>query len=493
RLVPFVDRSILQRLAELEISPDPDERAYFASGSNPRPPIVTRIPEPRKPLAHLPSDSDICGPTRSPCRFLLPLRIGEQESKARIHLMEIAQLAKSLNRILVLPNVGKSRIGACYKSSPETYYDVQGLTDDLELLGTGLVTVKLDVFRRWIKATAPSAQLAFLSAKEEPQLGVAEVTTGSFYHEDESIRVGSLESSKDRACLARFSGLRLDAHAPLHIHLKSQTQDRSIAVSIADALARPYVQSTALPPFLSESEYQSTSALDPTVLILDWDLRHPIFPPSPSPSLQWPALHYAPRLYALAVALAPRAPYAMVHWRMETVAAARLVQCAHALVDTLAHLPDGVRSVWFASDYPYALHRTRRGVDFGVASPGSKAKSGTFRDVGPLHAEAVGIFGDAFEEGGELEGWEVVELTEERIAALDDAHGERELLGDAGVQGIVDKIIGMRATLFVSGASPGCARASSFTRQIVNERRATLGKLDDGGLPMLQNVVEHFG
>ncbi|KAJ7212858.1 hypothetical protein B0H12DRAFT_1033102 [Mycena haematopus] len=184
----------------------------------------------------------------------------------------------------------------------------------------------------------------------------------------------------------------------------------------------------------------------------------------------------------------------MVHWRMESVPAARLPQCAYALVDTLARLPGGVRTVWFASDYPHAVHRTQRGVDFG-ATPGAtlhKGKSGTFRDVGPLHAEAVGIFGDAFEEDGELEGWEVAELTDERIAALDKEQVEPELLEDAGVRGIVDKIIGMRATLFVSGASPGCARASSFTRQVLDGRRATLGNLD-GELPTLQNIVELFG
>ncbi|KAF7374334.1 Indoleamine 2,3-dioxygenase [Mycena sanguinolenta] len=479
RPVPFVDRSILQKLAELEISPDPDERPYFASGSSPRPPIVTRIPESRKALSHLPSDSDICGPTLSPCRFLLPLRIGEQESKARIHLMEIMQLAQRLNRTLVLPNVGKSRVGACFKFSLETYYDVQRLTDELEL---GPTIVKLDVFRRWVKARAPSAQLVFLSAKPDSQPTVAEVITTPFYNEDVSIRAGPFGASEDQfACLARFSGLRLDAHAPLHIHLKAHAQDHSIAASIVDALTRPDVQAIAAaaathPLSLSDTEYDSAATLDPTVLIVDWDLRHPIFPSVatlPSP----PALHYAPHLHALAAALAP----------------ARTVHDG-----PLAHGVHGVRGVWFASDYPYAVHRTP-GVDFGslsaVARMPSKAKSGTFRDVGPLHAEAVGIFGDAFEAGGELEGWEVVELTEERIAALDDAHGdsERELLEDAGVRGIVDKIIGTRATLFVSGASPGCARASSFTRQIVNERRASLGKLDDGELPMLQNVVELFG
>ncbi|KAJ7212857.1 hypothetical protein B0H12DRAFT_376910 [Mycena haematopus] len=76
RLVPFVDRSILQRLAGLETLPDPDERPYFASESSPRPPLVTRIPEPRKslspPHAQLLSDSDMYSPIFHRTAFCFP-------------------------------------------------------------------------------------------------------------------------------------------------------------------------------------------------------------------------------------------------------------------------------------------------------------------------------------------------------------------------------------------------------------------------------------
>ncbi|KAJ6561824.1 hypothetical protein B0H19DRAFT_1375140 [Mycena capillaripes] len=467
--VPFVDRAILQRLADMEIFPDPDERPYFAS-SHPRPPMVTRVPEARKPLgpAHaLPPD--ICGPTSTPCRFLFPLRIGEQESKARIHFMEILQLAQKLDRILVLPNVGKSRIGACFKSDFEMYYDLERLTEDLAHgLPTGrAATVNQHLFRRWVDAAAPSAQLSFLSAKQEvPQRGVESTT---FSNEDVSMRVGSVDSDLNLpGCFAKLNALRLGAYAPLHIHLKPHAHTRSTGASIVDALTRPDIQAAAATPPLT----------DPAVLVLSWDLRYPIFPTTPGPGLPTLHLHYSPGLHALAAALAPPAPYAMVHWRMESVAPANLPQCAHALVDTLARLPwtgsNGVRTIWFASDYPYAV------------------KSGTFRDVGPLHAEAVGILGDAFAEGGELDGWAVAELTDARLAAL-EGDWEPELLQDAGVRAIVDKIIGMRAALFVSGA-PRCARTSSFTKQVLDERRAALGKLDDDDeLPGLQNIVELFG
>ncbi|KAJ7757523.1 hypothetical protein B0H16DRAFT_1721254 [Mycena metata] len=471
--VPFVDRSILQKLADMEIYPDPDERPYFASSPH-RPPMVTRIPEPRKPSGP-PPPSDIC--SGAPCRFLFPLRIGEQESKARIHFMELLQLARSLNRILVLPNVGKSRMGACFKLDFKMYYDLERLEEELGMPAGRVATMKVDLFRRWVDAQAPSAQLVFISAKSEPPL---DVETTMFSNDDVSIRVGPMDSNMDLpGCFTKFHTLRLTAHAPLHIHLKHSAPTHPIAPSLIDALTRPDIHAAAAS--------SSTQALDPDVLVLTYDLRFPIFPTHAPPL---PQLHYAPRLYALAAVLAPPAPYAMVHWRMESVPPAVLPTCAYSLVDTLcARLSAEVRTVWFASDYPRAVHRS--GMDStGTQKP--KAKSGTFRDVGPLHAEAVGILGDALVEGG----WEVVELTDARLAGLGVEKGEwgAGLLEDAGVRAIVDKIIGMRATVFVSGA-PGCARVSSFTRQILDERRAVFDRLreNETELPALQNVVELFG
>ncbi|KAJ7081838.1 hypothetical protein B0H15DRAFT_1024696 [Mycena belliarum] len=463
--IPFVDRAILQRLADMEIDPDPDERPYFAS-SHKWPPIVTRIPEAKKLVVPLP---DICG--AAPCRFLFPLRISEQESKARMHLMEILQLAQKLDRILVLPNVGKSRIGACFKADFDTYYDLERLSNDLGMSSDRPAMVKMDLFRRWVALEAPTAQLSFLTNKQQV---APDETDLMFTNDDVSIRVGDPGNVNQDLppCFARFDALRLNGSPPLYIHLKPHARWPADA-SIIEAL--------------SFRENQTTTTSFPTVLAITWDLRHPIFPPT----FPQARLHYAPHLHALATALAPRAPYVMVHWRMETVPPAALPQCAHALVDTLTRLPGDVRTIWLASDYPHAVHRSARpGVDFGAAPSGGIRKSGTFRDVGPLHAEAVGILGDAFAEGGELEGWQVEELTDARLDALESAW-EPEFLEDIGVRAIVDKIIGMEAMLFVSGAS-GCARSSSFTKQIVDERRGVLAR-SSNELPPLHNVVEFFG
>jgi len=59
-----------------------------------------------------------------------------------------------------------------------------------------------------------------------------------------------------------------------------------------------------------------------------------------------------------------------------------------------------------------------------------------------------------------------------------------------GIREIVDKIIGVKAALFVSGAN-GCMRTSSVSKQILDRRREVVSELDSEW-PELWNVVEFF-
>ncbi|KAF8181485.1 hypothetical protein BJ912DRAFT_906817, partial [Pholiota molesta] len=116
------------RLPAAPPAPTPADHASW-------PPKVTRIPE--RPARPPPGSTPAAGATADalcpsathprPCRFLLPLRIAEQESKARIHLAQLALLARALNRTLVLPNVGRSKVGACFRWDLGAYYDVRSL------------------------------------------------------------------------------------------------------------------------------------------------------------------------------------------------------------------------------------------------------------------------------------------------------------------------------------------------------------------------------
>jgi hypothetical protein len=124
-----------------------------------------------------------------------------------------------------------------------------------------------------------------------------------------------------------------------------------------------------------------------------------------------------------------------------------------------------IKTVWFASDYPYPISRSLPpNANQYLTQQDGGSKSGTFRGVGFQHAEAIEILRSAFEEGGVHEGTRITGLAETlaevkehqlRGAAGKGGHIgvgiEGELMEDSGVLGILDKIIGTRAGLFVSG------------------------------------------
>jgi hypothetical protein len=198
---------------------------------------------------------------------------------------------------------------------------------------------------------------------------------------------------------------------------------------------------------LSDESLSKSGGYPPQILMLDWNLRHPLFPHQ--------SLRYSRNLVGLAGRLAPSSAYLVVHWRMETVEPSVLIDCAHALVDLLVRLlydesiAPNVTTVWFASDYPYPIAR-RTNIQ---PRPALEAKSGTFREFEIRHEEAVQVLRNAFEVGGELDRWKVTDISE----AMEDHAVDKELSNDAGVLGILDKLIGIQANLFVSGSNR-CAR-----------------------------------
>jgi hypothetical protein len=538
---PLVERSILDKLTLLDQSADdPDERRYyFSTTTTPAwPPVVTRIPEAHVPnlasnslqhqFQHEPIskasptefDYSICG--AETCRFILPLRIAEQESKARLHFLQILELAGQLNRIVVLPNVGKSRMGSCFKWNFEKYYDTAELSS-----GGHMRVIDMETFRRWTatRPIKPSSQI--ISIESKPLTGPS---SGPSLFSENGITV-KIEHDQDpsdpkhvRCLKSKFPRLGLRAFSPLSIHPSKWVKQRSFGPAVVDALEREHIRSASFRVMEDkgldtvDSQQQDNdqdvdvgaSSTDSDVLILNYDLRHPIFPTSQT-------LSYSPVLSAFATSLlAPLKPngYLVVHWRMETVPPDVLSSCAEALISILTGLLQGqgdetIKTVWFASDYPYPVshpsHHRSTQKDGG-------SKSGTFRAVGPQHEEAIDILRNAFNEGGPLEGRRITGLAEElarvRAAARNAKTGigiEVELLEDSGVLGILDKLVAMQAGLFVSGGK-ACGRVryveslyfhlatrlticSSFTKQIVEARDAVMTTEERE----IRNVVKYFG
>ena len=458
---PLVDRMTLQELDDEDDEDDDISFFFNSSHSSDDPshihwqPRVTRLPEedPSRSRSRSRSRSAdetlkstnivqrerriiICEtPTHpQPCRFLFPVRVAEQESKARIHFFQLAKLASRLNRTLVLPKVGKSKIGACFKWSFDTYYDLDSL--NTTLIDPPAVVDQED-FQVWLEdVTIPTTRFFSVGPSRStlPEESSSAKDTGIHVYQAEP-----------------YDGWRNDLPGCLS---KSRWLDDVYPTFMTVAQSTRGIQSNPLSESMitalsDESSMHPTTA--PQILVLDWNLRYPVFP-SDSSTQQ---LRYSQNLVGLARQLAPSHDYLAVHWRMETIDPSVLVDCAHALVDLLVRLlhdeliAHNVTTVWFASDYPYPIARRTK----TQPRPALEAKSGTFREFEIRHEEAIQVLRMAFEEGGELDGWKVTDIPE----AMESHVVDKELVNDAGVLGIVDKLIGIQANLFVSGSNR-CAR-----------------------------------
>ncbi|KAK7682558.1 hypothetical protein QCA50_014358 [Cerrena zonata] len=483
------------------------------------PPMVTAIPETRPDTNSLYSgvtassiDAQFCGGI-SPCRILLPLWIGEQESRSRMHLVQVLQLARSLNRTLVLPNVGRSRIGACGRWEFEVYYDVGSFVGPKTEADEGLVrkVMLMDDFRTWLemRPTEPSGQLLFVDEKTDvdedaskDKISPNSTEALSVYVDKTSLDVEDSRLRKVRCLPTKYRQLELETFAPMTVHIPPV--DSFGGQFLADALAQDEI--------IRHSVLQG-SLLDPIpeVLVLHWDTRHFPFPNLLDPEAM--NLDYSSKLYSLARKLM-QPPYLAIHWRMETVSPSLLPDCAEALVDTLTtllsdpNLASGIQTIWFASDFPWPVSSSAADIlnsnlegdqtqgSMQIAS--SARRSNTFRSVSHEHVEAIGIFTSAFRKGGVLENWRLTGVTEEleRVRremekegkgyVLEEDDDEGVLLEDSGVLGILDKLVAMDSALFVSGAKR-CGRVSSFTKQITDYR----AKQKEANVP--RNIVDIFG
>ncbi|KZP17695.1 hypothetical protein FIBSPDRAFT_23492 [Athelia psychrophila] len=620
--LPVVYRSILQKLALLETEPEPGHEVHYeeddpAHSKNKNratwPPLVTHIPEPNPslhssastaaqqlqfPFQHTPPSTlplplfshSVCG--RPSCRFILPLRVPEQESKARLHFAQIMELGRRLQRIVVLPGVGRSRMGACARWDFGRYYD----TGNLSLIGgtgarletdeEGADTARVvdaETFRLWTATRPGPPRAQFVSLELAPFSGsrsfenssvtlfgeqglTAEVLNpASLANISSELELASTSLFPDARCLPmKYPRLELRRFAPITIRPPSRGKERKggFGAKLVRLLGREDVKAAS--HVHQDDEDIAAGVPEPDVLVLSYDLRHPLFAPSPPPPPPPVELEYAPALKILAKKLDPSSgplplggrddadDYLVIHWRMETVPPDDLPLCAEKLVDTLVGLlhPHGQgqprarshdgggldmdtgvswedkdheqeqeqereqerdpretetgsssirssRTVWFASDYPYPITSSSSGSMLeDLPSP----KSGTFKNLAPAHAAAISILRAAFLADGPLRGTKLTGLAEELRRVRDRALAENankgigidgEMADDMGVLGILDKLVAIRAGLFISGGK-GCGRVSSFTKQIVDARKAAIAEGGEAGLRM-RNVVEYFG
>ncbi|GAA6018108.1 hypothetical protein JCM11491_003320 [Sporobolomyces phaffii] len=397
----------------------------------PRPPSRTPSPAASSSVLSL-------SPTRG---YLFPVRIAEQESKATQHLHQLALLAISLNRTLVLPNVGGSRLHSCHLFPFAFHYDVEAWLDRFE---GKLAAVSQE---EWLEATElhqKSYSAHSINLMEGKKAAVRSI------EDDEDARE-SPRNQLDLAqyCLAHASGsfdtdspVTSTFYAPLRYRESDDLALAGFSNGLVSSLSRFSSSDTRIPSTSASAPIPSTSTIPVDVLFVDYNLRYPIFPsflpnstdltpvdsdsdeePVSETSQQsnnvalyepWPALRalassptgspstfsflpfrplpYAPLWTELAANIARDIkPYAGVHWRMENVPPSDLSPCAVALSETLDSLavePDPPRTIYLASDYSFDSILLR---DSERPHPGTapQALSDTFTNLSRAHRAAA--------------------------------------------------------------------------------------------------------
>ncbi|KAG8696155.1 hypothetical protein FRC11_000935 [Ceratobasidium sp. 423] len=423
---PLIDRAWMERLGMYD-EPEPLDVEWMGSLAitnkinDPQTGalLVTQLPDfnpakqnKNKLVSNSLADWKLCGSRDRPCRVLLPASIGEQESKAQLHLQQIAIFARSLDLMLVLPNMHKARFGACARNKFEDYYQVESLTQ------LGVRVVPYATFQEWVatRRVAPKTQVIEITAKGQSRGGPKSI-----------IELGDVSGGPSwRRCLSKSTS-RLD-FARLKIQLAQSSTRSAELVEFGERMIE------TLRPIVDTDEFH--------VYALDWSLRHPVFEETASRYLTYAKgiLDYSDKLLDAA------GPTAVIQWRMESVPPENLLACSYGLITllrlTLARREyHDVRAIYFATDYPL------EGADV--------RHSGTFRDVGDQHHAAVSEFRDAFQPGGLLETYKLTYHAKlSQIVGYDGGLLEN----DFGFLGIIDKVIAQRAELFISGSSGNCAR-----------------------------------
>lgn len=414
-------------------------------------------------------------PGAAQCRFLVPVRIAEQESKARQHLVQLAVLARALNRTLVLPNVGRSRLSACGTWAFGTYYDLE----EFSAQSTVSSVLALDEFAAWMEDAkgGVAGRIVVLkeSVRQKGEDGDGGVFAMSVTQEMEPKFLSCLETALPRLQVTNTPTLTISLrhgflkHANRYAYLVqflkgSGASPSEITGSDSDT-EDPMIGD---PPVASRSNEAKLGHVP--ILVVDYALRRALFT---DPAIEVPHLHYAPLLHDTANHLLERAGSDVlgVHWRMEGVPAQNLAWCAAALVSTLRELLEledargnvlGV--VWLATDYPQALVEERRreqmewedvngeGTPEDVYKHGMLRKSSTFKEASSEHEEALRTVRQAFKPGGELENYRLTDIIEQVWGSEGRLPIDAALLDDPGVTGILDKLVVTQSSVFVSGS-----------------------------------------
>ncbi|ORZ15204.1 hypothetical protein BCR42DRAFT_461190 [Absidia repens] len=391
-----------------------------------------------------------CGAAQ--CRFLLPIAITEQESKAQYHFRQVAFLSGMAGRTIVLPNVHGSHLGACRHQPFDYYYDHTWL--DKNRAHFNYITMAQ--FKAWLDERH--------AAKSHPQPTGQEVFI--------ELNDASAHLNKATNCFG---------------HLFNFTDRPRTRFQLEDPEQRTRRAGNFTQIFLDVLTTHTADAVD--VLHLFYDRR---FGYIEHPHVEQP-LGYHARWHAVADKIAAQlSPFISVHWRMERLTPlTHLKPCAEQLVNKLQQQQQqqqqqqhggGVKNVFLLTDYPHL-----------VTSSMAKPESMSFKlnELRQEHHDAIRYLYQHTNVSltttlpqADLPIHELPTHNWNLITVDPLIHPV-----DKSILGIVDKLLAMRAQWFLYGEPGVCGKESSFTRRIRSERLRAY-RLHD---PKIVSPGEAFG
>ncbi|OBZ88936.1 hypothetical protein A0J61_03023 [Choanephora cucurbitarum] len=376
-------------------------------------------------------DRAFCGQDR--CRFLLPVAITEQESKAQMHFRQLAFLAGQLNRTIVLPNVYHSHMGSCLPYSFDFYYDQEWLDRN----DKHFKYITMAAFKQWIEArhqesAIPTGQEIYVQGSRKSKL--LKRIKNCFYQ--------AFDFSQRPVVNYQF----LDhSKVPKDINLNK-----------------------VMTSLLSDQARHHESALEEPVDVINlyYDRRY-MFLHHPQAARP---LSYNPHWSQVANQIVEQLkPFIAIHWRMERLEpVSNLLPCAKNLVEQVQQMNH--TNVFLLTDYPHLLN--------------NRPESNSFRpsQLVPEHHQAieylyrhlnVTLTAVAPVPSNVSDRWHVVPIQ----STQDDRFPQ-----DKSVLGIVDKLVAMQAQWFFAGKPDVCAKRSSFTARIIDSRKKAMKHHTQGDL-----------
>ncbi|KAM0753821.1 hypothetical protein T439DRAFT_322707 [Meredithblackwellia eburnea MCA 4105] len=431
------------------------------------------------------------------CKFILPLSIGEQESRAQVHLYQLAVFALGLDRILVLPGSRHSKFSVCFSRPFDFFYDPHTLSR------LGFPTVSKREYEQWIKRRKGRA-LTITSQTivvQNPSWHEKPVNRQSPYVWSPSeSKIGDYPQKKPH-CLA--ADLDFSHYRPVSFYGTGTGVDQ--------------VPNT--PHFLSEV-FQSlekgglgyvgpepqNGTPPPQADVLSFSLagQHPDFRPPELSALRphiplarpFEIYTYSTQLVAFADTIAAKlSPFVAVQWRTEQIPAENLAPCGRSLIamlesEKLKH--PQLTSVYVCTDYPL---EGLRNVTLAKGPGGGAAHSSSYRISDEVHDAMRTFVKDWERKEDELPKMTSWDEEEDDLLSIPADKGADRLRKqgklrdvDLSLLGMMDKMIATRAELFIAGAEHECGKLSSYMKAIADARDEVVEQMGEDQLAKVQGV-----